>query len=258
MEPGHLSAYLMGRVYRLEGLTRSERDVLLALADHAHDDGTSARPGVPYLVWKLDLARSTIIEALRGLEGKLLIAATVEGKGRGNVTEYRLDLERGQEKQPFMGYGKRPKSDAAKTSDSRSKTSDPGEENVRIGSRVKEPPLEPPVEPPESPEFQLMNAWLKHAPPLQRHRESYFEASPAFQKTARAALRVYPAADIAKAIGNYATVLGSAAYRWSYSWTCDQFLARGLDRFVEEARPLENFRTGRAPTDDAFQRLDEL
>lgn len=121
----------MGQVWAL-ALPRSERDVLLALADHAHDDGTSARPGVPYLVWKLDLAKSTVVAALRGLEEKGIIAATRSGGGRGRVTEYSLDLEKGTKKRPFTERLNRPIDSA--------KPSDPREETVRSSLAREEEP----------------------------------------------------------------------------------------------------------------------
>jgi hypothetical protein len=133
-----LSALLMGQVWTL-ALPRSERDVLLALADHAHDDGTSARPGVPYLVWKTDLARSTVISALRGLEERGIIVPVVEGGGRGNVTEYHIDLLKGPKKEPFTA--KTVRSSSAKPSDLATKPSD-------SASRVITEPSEPSVEQP--------------------------------------------------------------------------------------------------------------
>lgn len=126
----------MARVWQLDLLTRSERDVLLALADHAHDDGTSARPGVPYLEWKLGLGRSTINVALRGLEEKELIESAKKGGGRGRVTEYRLQLEKGTKKRPFTPGRNRP-SDTGNRPES-----DP--ENVPNASRDQEPSIEPP------------------------------------------------------------------------------------------------------------------
>lgn len=137
-----MSVLLMAKVWRLAGLSRSERDVLLALADHAHDDGTSAKPGVPYLMWKLDLGRNTVIRALAGLEEQALIVPVTDGVrgrkggGRGRVTEYLLDLDSGTEKTPPKALN-RPKRGV-----NRPKVEP---KTVPNGlAREEEPPIEPP------------------------------------------------------------------------------------------------------------------
>ena len=45
-----MSGKLMGDIFNLV-LARPERDVLLALTDHADDNGRRARPGVKRLAW---------------------------------------------------------------------------------------------------------------------------------------------------------------------------------------------------------------
>ncbi len=84
-------------------------------------------------------------------------------------------------------------------------------------------------------------AWTANAPPLIQHRESYF-ANPKTIGVVDRKLRLYHAPDLIEAVACYATVLGGSEYRWDFSWTLVDFLNRGLDKFVPEARPLENFR----------------
>lgn len=48
--------------------------------------------------------------------------------------------------------------------------------------------------------------------------------------------------DIRAAIVNYATCYLGAEYAWSYRWTLEEFLNRGLSRFLDEAKPLERER----------------
>lgn len=50
----------------------------------------------------------------------------------------------------------------------------------------------------------------------------------------------YTEAEIFKAFKNYATVLHSSNYFWDYKWTMEDFLNRGLGKFVDEAEPLAN------------------
>lgn len=106
----------------------------------------------------------------------------------------------------------------------------------------------------------VADAWRANAPPLIEHRDTFFSSSAA--KTAiRVACRTYPASAVAAAIANYATVIASDDYRWSYRWTLTDFLRRGLDRFVPEANPLENFRTRDATggaRDAALAAVDDI
>lgn len=56
----------------------------------------------------------------------------------------------------------------------------------------------------------------------------------------------YTLEDITGAIDSYAVVVSSPEYFFSYRWTLTDFLTRGLDRFVDDAKPLENFRKDKA------------
>jgi len=46
---------------------------------------------------------------------------------------------------------------------------------------------------------------------------------------------------VKQAIDNYAIVLESENYYWTHRWGLLDFLVRGIDKFVSEARPLENY-----------------
>lgn len=67
-----MSGLLMGMVWNYH-VTGNERDVLLAMADHAHDDGSSCYPSVPRLAWKIGISERTI---------QRIIAKMVAGEGR--------------------------------------------------------------------------------------------------------------------------------------------------------------------------------
>lgn len=74
----------------------SQKLVLLKLADNAHDDGLSARPGVSTIARACGLSERCVQYTLRDLAVSGLIAATqFESGGRGLVTEYRITLEKG-------------------------------------------------------------------------------------------------------------------------------------------------------------------
>jgi hypothetical protein len=50
----------------------------------------------------------------------------------------------------------------------------------------------------------------------------------------------YPLIEVFKAFENYAIILKSNDYMWSYKWTMEDFLSRGLHKFVNEAQPFDN------------------
>jgi hypothetical protein len=55
------------------------------------------------------------------------------------------------------------------------------------------------------------------------------------------AVNDYTLEGVLKAIDNYAKVLQSPLHWFSYKWTLEDFLQRGLAKFVDEADPLNNF-----------------
>jgi hypothetical protein len=77
--------------------------MLLALADHAHDDGTKCFPGLRYLAWKTGFKRRQAQRVLRSLEqrGIIVPVANVKG-GRGGATEYHIFVEKGVKMTPFQ------------------------------------------------------------------------------------------------------------------------------------------------------------
>lgn len=85
-----MSVTVMAEVWRLD-LPLAEKAVLLALADHAHDDGTKSYPGNARLIYKTGLSETTLHRVLRVLKDTGLIVATAHEKGgRGRATEYRV------------------------------------------------------------------------------------------------------------------------------------------------------------------------
>ena len=100
-----MSAKLMGAVWDLK-LSHGKQFLLLALADHAHDDGTRCFPSVEYLAWKTGYDRRHVQRILRDLEDDRLINPVgCRGGGRGQVTEYVIDLSAGEKKAPFRDRG---------------------------------------------------------------------------------------------------------------------------------------------------------
>ena len=98
----------------------AEQSIMLALADHAHDDGTEIRPSVARLAWKTGYEERQVQRILKHLRDDLkILVMTEEGGGRGKPNVYRFDWSKGVKKSPFKS-GKRVtsgsrKGDIAKT-----------------------------------------------------------------------------------------------------------------------------------------------
>ena len=86
----------------------------------------------------------------------------------------------------------------------------------------------------------VMLAWLAE-PSLITHHKEYFERDDVAAEVARALRRHGGREGVCAAIKNYGTVLGSDDFMWSHSWPFREFLKRGIDRFVDESRPLQAY-----------------
>lgn len=96
-----MSVLLMSKVWALD-LDHSQQSLLLALADHAKDDGSDCFPGVGYLAWKTGYSERQVQRILRELESNHLIKPLAHGTGGRHLrTEYQLLLENGVKKSPF-------------------------------------------------------------------------------------------------------------------------------------------------------------
>lgn len=97
-----MSGKLVGQVYDLD-LPHNEQSIMLALADHGHDDGSHIRPSVGYLAWKTGYTERQVQTILRRLESKGLIEPVAYATGgRGKATEYQMHIERGAKKAPYV------------------------------------------------------------------------------------------------------------------------------------------------------------
>ena len=102
-----MSIKIMSQIWELD-LPHNAQSVFLALADHADDDGQNCYPSNAYLAWKTGYSDRQVRRVLRTLEsiGIITRVAHEEG-GRGLATEYRLNLEKGDKKSPFMADKRR-------------------------------------------------------------------------------------------------------------------------------------------------------
>ena len=58
----------------------------------------------------------------------------------------------------------------------------------------------------------------------------------------RGALKTYTEEEICQAITNYAEIVHGAEYRWTYKWTLEDFLRRGLEKFMDGEVARSNYR----------------
>lgn len=106
-----MSAKLMGQVYSIE-LGHAEQDVLLAMADHAQDDGSNVFPSVDRIAWKTGYDRRSVQRAMKALREGCVLVETAAAT-RTLPTEYRIDLGAGTLK-PLFEPGTRHKAELAR------------------------------------------------------------------------------------------------------------------------------------------------
>ena len=97
-----MSVRVMSGVWEVD-LDHGAQGLLLALADHADDDGRRCYPSVPYLAWKTGYSDSQVRRIMKQLrESGLIVPVANENGGRGNPVEYVIYLEKGSKKPPFI------------------------------------------------------------------------------------------------------------------------------------------------------------
>lgn len=89
-----MSVHVMALCFRAKFGNPYLKAVALALADHAHDDGSNIWPSVASVAEKTEIAPRTVQYKLRELEDCGLIACVAEGgKGPKDTREYRFDMQ---------------------------------------------------------------------------------------------------------------------------------------------------------------------
>ena len=85
-----MSGGLIGQIWGLE-IDGREREVLLAMADHAHDDGSACYPSIPKLAWKVGVSERTV-QRIIGQMVKSEVLEMVRDASHHRAREYRIDL----------------------------------------------------------------------------------------------------------------------------------------------------------------------
>lgn len=97
----------MSQIFQLK-LSRPQREILLAMADHAKSDGTRVFPSVALIAWKTDYSERQVRRIISELKSaQLLIPIAHEKGGRSQITQrgystvYDIDLSVCERKEPF-------------------------------------------------------------------------------------------------------------------------------------------------------------
>jgi hypothetical protein len=100
-----MSVKLMGEVWELK-IDHATSHVLLAMADHARDDGSRCFPSVGYLSWKTNYSLRQVQRILANLEDTgIIIPVAYQNGGGGFATEYQLVLAAAPRKESYQVAG---------------------------------------------------------------------------------------------------------------------------------------------------------
>lgn len=94
-----MSAKISGMVWDLK-LSPAERQVLLAMADHADHEGNNVRPSVALIAWKTDYSERQVQRIIKDLR-KAGILVLTKGATPHSPNHYRIDVSAGIFKEPF-------------------------------------------------------------------------------------------------------------------------------------------------------------
>src|SRR5215510_12408876 len=90
-----------GQVWRLK-LPHEQMLVLLAIADHADAWGRHVRAELDEIIYKTGYSRRQVIRILQALENDGLLNVKATGRGRGQVKEWDIHLDKGIQKPPYV------------------------------------------------------------------------------------------------------------------------------------------------------------
>ena len=100
-----MSLQLMVRVMHEVQVTRPQQTVLLAMAEHAGDDGKNCFPSIDRIAWKANYKPRAVEDIMRGLRDEGIIVE-VAAPTSNRPTEYEIHLEKAPLKTPFEEWRK--------------------------------------------------------------------------------------------------------------------------------------------------------
>jgi len=118
-----MSILQMCKVWEHE-FSHSHQSVMLALADHAHDDGSGIRPSIDRISWKTGYARRNVQMMLKDLKDIGVLIVTREATSR-EPAQMAIDWTKAKPKTPFDEFKKSCKHNRGKASKNRGAKSAP-------------------------------------------------------------------------------------------------------------------------------------
>jgi hypothetical protein len=140
-----MSIKLMAEVWTRE-LPHAEQSILLAMADHADDEGGSVFPSVGLVAWKTGYSKRQVQRIIADLKtrGALVLVATAV---RYRANEYQIDLGVVPVKAPFRDDRMTSLDETGATSEASGATQlgHPRDDTALSSRTIMEPSLEPPL-----------------------------------------------------------------------------------------------------------------
>lgn len=134
-----MSVRLMANVFELD-VAASEKLVLLAMADHARDDGTGCYPAIETLARKTSQSRRGVQKIMRRLEDAgLIVPSRVSRGGPHRSTEYRLTLTNSEPHSLFASTQPARSSPVENGSKASTKPRTPGRQTANASTPNREP-----------------------------------------------------------------------------------------------------------------------
>ena len=82
-------------------LPHDEQAVMLAMADHAHDDGSRCFPSVARIAWKTGYQERSVRRTMAELRKRGVLELVTPGGGRGRSSRYQIHVDRIPKKPPL-------------------------------------------------------------------------------------------------------------------------------------------------------------
>ena len=96
-----MSVLQMAMVWKCQ-LAHNQQSVLLALADHADDDGTNCYPAMGYIAWKTDYSVRQVRRVVKQLRDIGALVILDESRGQGRPVHYQVNLSGLPRKPAYM------------------------------------------------------------------------------------------------------------------------------------------------------------
>jgi len=162
-----------------------------------------------------------IKKAIKELKDKDIINIVRDGKGKGIKTYYEINFISCDD----ISY------DDTKTNNNISCHDIKNDSNISCHDTTKDNNIKKEYK-------DILSFW--NSQNIIKHSEKVFLTY--LKKKHKDKINLYGVDKVKEAIKSYSLILKSDKYYWSYKWSLWDFLQRGLDKFIAEANPFENYK----------------